>query len=42
VEPLRQELLALLARDGERLLALNALRAADRFSQSLHGWRLRP
>ena len=41
VEPLRQELLALLARDGERLLALNALRAADRFSQSLHGWRLR-
>ncbi len=41
VEPLRQALLSLLARDGERLLALNALRAADRFSQSLHGWRLR-
>ncbi|WP_216901590.1 GTP-binding protein [Synechococcus sp. CCY 9618] len=41
VEPLRRELTGLLERHGELLLALNALRAADRFSQSLHRCRLR-
>ncbi len=41
VEPLRQELSGLLGRHGDLLLALNALRAADRFSQSLHRSRLR-
>lgn len=41
VESLRQELTGLLERHGELLLALNALRAADRFSQALHRCRLR-
>ncbi|MEB3322410.1 MAG: DUF697 domain-containing protein, partial [Synechococcaceae cyanobacterium] len=41
VEPLRRELVQLLGRHGPLLLALNALRAADRFSQSLHRCRLR-
>lgn len=41
VEPLRVELTGLLERHGELLLALNALRAADRFSQALHRCRLR-
>ncbi len=41
VEPLRRELTGLLERHGELLLALNALRAADRFSQALHRCRLR-
>jgi GTP-binding protein Era len=41
VEPLRRELTGLLERHGELLLALNALRAADRFSQALYRCRLR-
>lgn len=41
IEPLRQALLPLLEGQGELLLALQALRAADRFSQSLHRQRLR-
>ncbi|WP_216906285.1 DUF697 domain-containing protein [Synechococcus sp. CCY 0621] len=41
VELLRRELTGLLERHGELLLALNALRAADRFSQALHRCRLR-
>lgn len=41
VEPLRRELIGLMERHGELLLALNALRAADRFSQALHRCRLR-
>ncbi|MFZ0408016.1 MAG: GTP-binding protein [Cyanobium sp.] len=41
VEPLSEQLAALLGQHGERLLALNALRAADRFSQGLHQQRLR-
>lgn len=41
MELLRQELTGLLERHGELLLALNALRAADRFSQALHRCRLR-
>jgi GTP-binding protein Era len=41
VEPLRRELLALLEQHGPLLLALNALRSADRFSQALHRQRLR-
>ncbi|MEB3265646.1 MAG: DUF697 domain-containing protein [Cyanobacteriota bacterium] len=41
VEPLRRELLALLEQHGSLLLALNALRSADRFSQVLHQQRLR-
>ncbi|WP_411876741.1 DUF697 domain-containing protein [Vulcanococcus limneticus] len=41
IEPLRQQLTALLEGSGELLLGLNALRAADRFQQSLQRWRLR-
>ena len=41
IEPLRQALVPLLEQQGELLLALQALRAADRFSQSLHRQRLR-
>jgi GTP-binding protein Era len=41
VEPLRQRLLKLLHEQGELLLALNALRAADRFHQALLAERLR-
>jgi hypothetical protein len=41
IEPLREQLAMVLNQHGERLLALNALRAADRFSQSLHQQRLR-
>ena len=41
IAPLRQALLALLAEEGERLLALNALRAADAFSSELFRCRLR-
>jgi len=41
VEPLRQALLSLLAEEGERLLALNALRAADAFAAELFRCRLR-
>ena len=41
VEELRQALVELLEHHGPLLLALNALRAADRFSQSLHRGRLR-
>jgi GTP-binding protein Era len=41
VQPLRQELLTLLEQHGPLLLALNALRSADRFSQVLHQQRLR-
>jgi GTP-binding protein Era len=41
VEPLRRRLLQLLGEQGELLLALNALRAADRFHQSLQQERLR-
>lgn len=41
VDPLREALLGLLHGHGELLLAMNALRAADRFSQSLHRTRLR-
>jgi len=40
IGPLRQALIELLAQHGPLLLALNALRASDRFSQSLHRWRL--
>ena len=40
IEPLRIALRDLLREHGELLLALNALRAADRFSQSLHRFRL--
>ena len=40
VEPLRHQLLALLRQQGPLLLGLNGLRAADRFSQALHRWRL--
>jgi GTP-binding protein Era len=40
VEPLRDALRQLLERHGELLLALNALQAADRFSQELHRARL--
>ena len=38
---LRQALLQLLDQHGALLLGLNGLRAADRFSQRLHQWRLR-
>jgi len=38
---LREALVALLAEEGERLLALNALRAADAFSEDLYRCRLR-
>ncbi|WP_259721885.1 GTP-binding protein [Synechococcus sp. CS-1328] len=41
VEPLRHTLRQLLSDHGPLLLGLNALRAADRFSQSLHAHRLR-
>jgi small GTP-binding protein len=41
VGPLRAALVALLAEEGERLLALNALRAADAFSSDLFRCRLR-
>ena len=41
VEPLRRALVDLLEREGPLLLALNSLRAADRFSQELHRARLR-
>ena len=41
IEPLREALVPLLEQQGELLLALQALRAADRFSQSLHHQRLR-
>ena len=40
VEPLRRQLLKLLREHGPLLLGLNGLRAADRFSQALHRWRL--
>jgi GTP-binding protein Era len=40
VQPLREALTQLLERHGELLLALNALLAADRFSQALHRARL--
>jgi len=40
VEPLRRQLLDLLREHGPLLLGLNGLRAADRFSQALHRWRL--
>jgi len=40
IEPLEKALLALLAEQGPLLLALNALRAADQFSQVLHRCRL--
>ena len=41
VEPLRRSLLTLLEQHGALLLGLNGLRAADRFAQRLHQWRLR-
>jgi GTP-binding protein Era len=41
VGPLRQALLTLLAEHGELWMALSALQAADRFSQTLHQSRLR-
>jgi len=41
IEPLRDRLLELLADHGPLLLALNSLRAGDRFSKRLHDWRLR-
>ncbi|MFM7313282.1 MAG: DUF697 domain-containing protein, partial [Cyanobium sp.] len=41
IEPLRQELEGLIARRGELLLALQALRAADRFARNLLQERLR-
>jgi GTP-binding protein Era len=41
IGPLRQVLMTLLEEEGERLLALNALRAADAFSEQLVRCRLR-
>ena len=41
VEPLRRALIERLESQGELMLALNALREADQFSQSLHRARLR-
>ncbi|MDA0964588.1 MAG: Era-like GTP-binding protein, partial [Cyanobacteria bacterium] len=41
IAPLRRALLELLQDQGSLLLGLNGLRAADRFSQSLHAWRLK-
>ncbi len=41
IGPLRRALLTLLAEEGERLLALNALRSADAFSEELYRCRLR-
>ncbi|MFM8935821.1 MAG: Era-like GTP-binding protein [Vulcanococcus sp.] len=40
VAPLRRQLLQLLQQQGALLLGLNGLRAADRFAQRLHAWRL--
>ena len=40
IAPLEEALAALLAEQGPLLLALNALRAADQFSQALHRCRL--
>lgn len=41
IEPLRLALIDLLEQHGELMLALNTLRAADRFSVNLHATRLR-
>jgi small GTP-binding protein len=41
VAPLREALVSLLAEEGERLLALNALRSADQFAEDLFRCRLR-
>jgi len=41
IAPVREALVALLALEGERLLALNALRAADQFAAELYRCRLR-
>ena len=41
IAPRRQALIELLEKQGELMLALNALRAADRFAGSLHATRLR-
>jgi small GTP-binding protein len=41
ITPLREALVALLSAEGERLLALNALRAADQFAEELVRCRLR-
>jgi uncharacterized protein (DUF697 family) len=40
ITPLRRALLQLLEEHGALLLGLNGLRAADRFAQRLHRWRL--
>lgn len=40
IEPLRRALLALLEQQGELLLALNALAAAERLQEGLQQWRL--
>jgi len=40
IAPLRRALLTLLDEHGALLLGLNGLRAADRFGQQLHQWRL--
>ena len=40
IAPLRQALVALLEQHGELLLALNALRSADRLHHQLQRWRL--
>jgi len=41
IAPLERALVALLEQQGDLLLALHALAAADRFCQALHGLRLR-
>ena len=41
IDPLRERLQALLADHGPLLLALNSLRAGDRFNLRLQDWRLR-
>ena len=41
IAPLRRALVQLLEEHGALLLGLNGLRAADRFAQRLHQWRLR-
>lgn len=41
IAPLRQALLTMLSEEGDRLLALNALRAADQLGEELHRCRLR-
>ncbi|MCT0200730.1 GTP-binding protein [Synechococcus sp. CS-1325] len=41
IGPLKDRLLALVASHGPLLLALNSLRAGDRFSRRLQDWRLR-